>query len=103
MQRVTGLGGVFFKSKVPKQLAEWYRKHLGMNVEEWGGLVFRWNTDSNPSGTGSTIWSLFADTTEYFAPSDANFLIPSTIEQHREYNLRRLAVKCSEPCAPQNG
>ncbi len=75
MQRVTGIGGVFFKAKDPKQLAEWYRTHLGMNVEEWGGVVFRWNTDTNPSGAGSTTWSPFADTTEYFAPSNARFMI----------------------------
>ena len=44
MKRVTGIGGVFFKSKDPKALGEWYRKHLGLDVEEWGGVAFRWVT-----------------------------------------------------------
>ncbi|HWH72261.1 MAG TPA: VOC family protein [Candidatus Sulfotelmatobacter sp.] len=75
MQRVTGIGGVFFKSKDPKRLAEWYRTHLGMNVEEWGGVVFRWASPENPSGVGTTIWSPFEENTAYFSPSQASFMI----------------------------
>ena len=75
MQRVTGIGGVFFKSGDPKRLGEWYRTHLGMNVEEWGGVAFRWVTEDNPAGTGTTIWSPFAASTSYFAPSEAPFMI----------------------------
>ena len=47
MKRVTGIGGVFFKAKDPKALAEWYRTHLGMKVEDWGGVAFR-RADDNP-------------------------------------------------------
>jgi predicted enzyme related to lactoylglutathione lyase len=75
MQRVTGIGGVFFKSKDPKRLGEWYRTHLGMNVEPWGGVAFRWVSDDNPTGTGTTIWNPFDETTSYFAPSEAPFMI----------------------------
>ena len=75
MRRVTGIGGVFFKSKDPKALAEWYRQHLGLNVEEWGGVAFRWVTPENPSGTGTTVWSPFTDDTSYFAPSQATFMV----------------------------
>jgi hypothetical protein len=54
MRRATGIGGVFFKAKDPKALGEWYRTHLGMNVEEWGGVAFRWAED-NPNGKGTTF------------------------------------------------
>jgi len=74
MKRVTGIGGVFFKSPDPKRLAEWYRIHLGMNVEEWGGVAFQWSAD-NPTGTGTTVWSPFKEDTDYFAPSRAAFMI----------------------------
>ena len=37
MKRVTGIGGVFFKSKDPKALGDWYRTHLGIDVQAWGG------------------------------------------------------------------
>lgn len=75
MKRVTGIGGIFFKSTDPKQLGEWYRRHLGIEVEEWGGAAFRWVTPENPSGTGTTIWNPFKDDTGYFAPSQASFMI----------------------------
>jgi predicted enzyme related to lactoylglutathione lyase len=75
MNRVTGIGGVFFKSKDPKALAEWYRAHLGLTIEPWGGAVFKWASPENPTGTGTTIWSPFAESTTYFAPSNAGFMI----------------------------
>ena len=80
MRRVTGIGGVFFKAKDPKALAEWYRAHLGMNVEEWGGVAFKWVTPENPSGTGSTVWSPFKEDTDYFSPSQASFMVNYRVE-----------------------
>jgi hypothetical protein len=47
MKRVTGLGGVFFKSEEPKKLREWYGKHLGLDMEEWGSTFF-WIDPNNP-------------------------------------------------------
>jgi predicted enzyme related to lactoylglutathione lyase len=71
MKRVTGIGGVFFKARDPQALGEWYRTHLGMDVAEWGGVIFRWSE----GGTGSTIWNLFKDDTSYFAPSESSFMV----------------------------
>ena len=42
MKRVTGIGAIFFKSTDPKALGEWYKAHLGVDVQEWGGAAFRW-------------------------------------------------------------
>jgi predicted enzyme related to lactoylglutathione lyase len=75
MKRVTGIGGVFFKSKDPKALAEWYRTHLGMSPETWGGVIFKWASPENPAGTGTTVWSPFEESSTYFAPSSASFMI----------------------------
>ena len=80
MKRVTGIGGVFFKAKDPKALAEWYSKHLGMDVEEWGGVAFRWVTKDNPAGIGSTVWSPFKEDTSYFSPSAATFMVNYRVE-----------------------
>ena len=79
MRRATGIGGVFFKAKDPKALGEWYRTHLGMNVEEWGGVVFRWAED-NPNGKGTTIWTPLKDDTSSFAPSTSSFMINFRVE-----------------------
>lgn len=75
MKRVTGIGGIFFKSPDPAALSAWYQKHLGLNVEPWGGVAFRWAGEDNPQGVGSTIWSPFAADTPYFAPSAAPFMV----------------------------
>ncbi|MBS0445381.1 MAG: VOC family protein [Proteobacteria bacterium] len=75
MKRVTGIGGVFFKSQDPKALGEWYRTHLGMDVQGWGGVKFSWVTPENPSGTGTTIWTPFKSDTTHFGPGGASFMI----------------------------
>ena len=67
MKRVTGIGGIFFKSRDPAALAEWYRLHLGLDVQPWGGVVF--------DGAGQTTWSPFKADTDYFAPSTAPFMV----------------------------
>ena len=74
MKRVTGIGGIFFKSKDPKALSEWYRVHLGFNVEDWGGVAFKW-TDDPSEGKGTTVWNPFKEDTNYFAPSSASFML----------------------------
>ncbi len=75
MQRVTGIGGIFIKAENPEQLREWYRQHLGIAIEDWGGTAFRWSGPDNPQGVGTTVWSLFAGDSEYFAPSRARFMV----------------------------
>ncbi len=80
MKRVTGIGGIFFKASDPKKLGDWYKTHLGIDVEEWGGYAFRWASKDNPSGTGTTVWSPFAKDNDYFAPSKSSFMINYRVE-----------------------
>ncbi|MGH8216056.1 MAG: VOC family protein [Rhodanobacteraceae bacterium] len=73
MKRVTGIGGIFFKSPDPKALATWYRDHLGLDVTDWGGAAFAWGgPDSAP---GMTLWSPFAQDTSYMEPGRASFMV----------------------------
>ena len=74
MKRVTGVGGIFFKAKDPKALAEWYREHLGVPIEPWGGAAFRWQSPENPGGVGTTVWNPFKESTTYFGPT-ASFMV----------------------------
>jgi predicted enzyme related to lactoylglutathione lyase len=75
MARVTGIGGVFFKSKGDRAaLAEWYAKHLGMRLEDWGGAIIDWSADSKPDG-GLTVWCLAEQDSDWFRPSDSPFMI----------------------------
>jgi len=65
-KRVTGLGGVFFKAKDSKALAEWYRDHLGLPVEDGGWAVLQWREHEDPHREGSTVWAVFEDKSDYF-------------------------------------
>ena len=74
MERVKGIGGVFFKSRDPESLLGWYREHLGIEHAH-GCAVFPWRRAEDPQRKGSTVWSPFSKDTEYFAPSEASFMI----------------------------
>ena len=75
MARVTGIGGVFFKASDPKPLAAWYREHLGVDVQAWGGAAFAWGAEGPGAPPGYTVWSPFAADTKYFAPSEKPFMV----------------------------
>ena len=74
MEKVTGLGGIFFKCKDPKTMKEWYKTHLGLNTTDYGA-TFEWREAADPTKEGSTTWSPFAETTKYFEPSAKDFMI----------------------------
>ncbi len=67
MERVTGVGGVFFKSKDPAALAAWYRDHLGLELESGSDAVsvFRW------CEPGTTTWSAFPEDTRYLGRAES--------------------------------
>lgn len=74
MKKVTGVGGVFFKSNDPKAMNEWYVKNLGLPVGQYG-TTFEWVDAEDPSVKGSTSWCLFPENTKYFNPSEKPFMI----------------------------
>ena len=84
MRRVTGIGGIFIKAKDPAALREWYRRHLGIDVQEWGGAAFSWAGPDNPAGVGSTNWSIMKEESTYFAPSDSRFMVNYRVENLHE-------------------
>ena len=90
MERVTGVGGVFFKAKDPKALSGWYRDNLGLAAR--GGapafLAFKWREREDTAKLGTTVWALFRSDTKYFAPSQAPFMI-----NYRVRNLDRMLAQ----------
>ena len=75
MKRVTGIGGVFFKAGDPVALRAWYKTHLGIDVQPWGGAVFGWTDDAGKPAPGMTVWSIGSADGESFAPSRSSFMI----------------------------
>ena len=86
-ERVTGIGGLFFKTKNPKKIKEWYQKHLGFDVDDWG-FTFWWKQKNvKPS---RTQWSPFPSDTDYFEPSSKDYMF-----NYRVSNLESLYKKLS--------
>jgi predicted enzyme related to lactoylglutathione lyase len=74
MKKVTGIGGVFFKSQDPEQTKDWYQKHLGIESDQYGA-TFEWKHPDNPEKTGYTAWNPFPHHTKYFDPGHQEFMI----------------------------
>ena len=75
MKRVTGIGGIFFKAKEAPTLQAWYKRHLGIDVQEWGGTAFTWTDEAGSPVGGTTIWSISSAQNDQFAPSAAPFSV----------------------------
>jgi len=83
MKRVTGIGGIFFKTKDPAATKSWYAKHLGFDTDQWGAaFTFRKNED--PDKKGYLQWSPFKEDTDYFQPSEKEFMINYRVENLEE-------------------
>jgi predicted enzyme related to lactoylglutathione lyase len=75
MKRVTGIGGIFFHAKDPAAMQAWYKTHLGMDVQAWGGAELKWADSVAELKNGSTTWCVSAAGSDGFAPSTASFMI----------------------------
>ena len=84
MKRVTGIGGIFFKTKDPEKTKAWYNKHLGIESDQYGGQ-FVWRDLDNPDKKCYTVWSPFNSDTKYFDPSEKPFMFNYRVE-----NLEKL-------------
>jgi predicted enzyme related to lactoylglutathione lyase len=87
-QRVTGIGGLFFKTKDPLKLKDWYKTHLNFNVDDWG-CTFWWKDQQG--NNASTQWSPFKNDTTYFNPSTKDYMFNYRVE-----NLKNLLAKLKD-------
>lgn len=79
MKKVTGIGGIFFKSKDPKKITEWYQKHLGLDTNPYGA-TFEWYESTDSTQKAQTQWTPFPETTKYFDPAQQDFMINYRVE-----------------------
>lgn len=84
MERVTGIGGIFFKARDPKRLSAWYRENLGIAADD-GHADFVWREHERPDQVGRTVWSVFPAESDYFGPSPSAFMV-----NYRVANLDRM-------------
>jgi len=106
MAKVTGIGGVFFKSRGNSAaLAAWYEKHLGMPLEEFGGAILNW-PDDTAEDRGLTVWHVADKESQWFSPSDSAFMINYRVDNLAEMlaQLRDGGVEVvSGPESHENG
>jgi predicted enzyme related to lactoylglutathione lyase len=74
MEKVTGIGGVFFTARDKETLIAWYREMLGLAIADEGYAVLTW---SEPAGMpdGATVFAIFDEATTYFEPARAPFMV----------------------------
>lgn len=80
-KRVTGIGGIFFKTNDPSKTREWYKNHLGFDTNDYG-CSFNWKDENGKECT--TQWSPFKADTKYFSPSEKEFMINYRVENLEE-------------------
>jgi predicted enzyme related to lactoylglutathione lyase len=104
--KITGIGGVFFKSKNDNTaLAKWYSEHLGMPIEDWGGAALRWSEDK-AADNGVTAWHIAGKDSKWFSPSTSEFMINYRVDNLDEMieQLNRADVKIIKgPESDENG
>lgn len=85
--KVTGIGGIFFRSKNPNETKEWYGKNLGLAISEYGSS-FEFRNANRPDEINYLAWSPFDEETSYFNPSEKEFMI-----NYRVQNIEGLVKK----------
>lgn len=88
--KVIGLGGLFFKSADATAMRDWYGSVLGLAFEPWGGLVFLPDTAAAHPGA-ATVFSAFKADSEYFAPSNKEFMFNLMVD-----DLDGILLRCAE-------
>ena len=101
MEKVTGIGGVFFKVHDPKSMTSWYQEHLGIEAES-GSADFAWREKDHPEQIGRTVWAIFATDSTHFGRSTSPLMVNyrvSDLDKMLE-QLRRggVAIEKVEDC-----
>lgn len=90
MAKVIGVGGIFFKSRDAAALGAWYARVLGLEVSDWGGVVFTPDVAAKKPGA-ATVWSPFKADSDYFAPSTKEFMFNLMVD-----DLDAILARCKE-------
>src|SRR6185436_15821678 len=83
MQRVTGIGGIFFKAKDPRALAKWYEEHLGIGFDSNLYFSFSWRENNDAKPAASTSFGIFSDKSN-FDPSKKQLMLNLRVENLEE-------------------
>jgi len=88
--KVTGIGGIFFRTKDPDKTKKWYGDNLGLAISEYGSS-FEFRNANRPDEINYLQWSPFEEKTDYFDPSTKEFMI-----NYRVQNIEGLVSRLRE-------
>jgi hypothetical protein len=94
MKRVTGIGGIFFMRRT-QGAGEWYKRHLGIDVQAWGGAAFEWTDEHGQPTGGTTAWCISSPDSNALAPGAAPFVVNYRTTAALLQALRDRAATCS--------
>ena len=89
--KVTGIGGIFFYTENPQETKEWYTKHLGLEINDWGSSSFDSRNIDRPDEIQTLQWTPFKKDSAYFAPSEKAFML-----NYRVQNIEGFVKKLKE-------
>lgn len=92
--KVTGIGGIFFKSKNPSKIYEWYGKNLGLAIDNYGS-PFEFRNANNPNEINYLRWSSFDENSDFISQSNQEFMINYRVQniEGLVINLKKNGVK----------
>lgn len=93
--RILGVGGVFVKTQNAKGLRTWYNEQLGIQTNDYGAL-FEFRNANKPDQKDYLQWGTFPDNTDYFAPSEKEFMLNFRVDDLHAY-LEKLAAQGITP------
>ncbi len=83
MAKVTGIGGIFFKTKNVQKTKDWYQQNLGLQTDQWG-TNFEWRSASDPNKKGFTQWSPSSLESKFFGESGQQFMMNYRVDDLEE-------------------
>jgi predicted enzyme related to lactoylglutathione lyase len=99
VQKVLGIGGLFFRARDPASLARWYERHLGVTLTPTSYDQQPWRQEAGP-----TVFAPFPDTTDYFGASDrawmVNFRVRDLAAMVAQLQTAGIAVKVDPELYP---
>lgn len=94
MEKVAGIGGLFFRAKDPKALGNWYQQHLGINLTPTGEGQTPWQQEA-----GATAFTPFAETSKYFGDPQKVWMVNFRVHDMDKMvaQLRAAGIEVKDP------
>ena len=94
MEKVAGIGGLFFRAHDPKALGNWYEQHLGIALTPTTEGAAVWQQEAGP-----TVFSPFPETTKYFGDPNKVWMVNFRVRDLDKMvaQLRTAGIEVKDP------